>query len=294
MKNLLENRFFSFFVIFIVYAIALLEGVYLYQRLQMPFWMALLVCDVVSTFLVFIFSLAFSNASVYDPYWSVQPLVIVWLYGLTKGLDIFGILLTVVISFWALRLTANWAYTFKNLLHQDWRYTMLKEKTKKFYPFVNFFGIHLVPTLIVYACTLPAVFVIEKYIEIKAGSFVFLAISLLAVCLQGISDWQMHRFRKSEDSQKGNFIRLGFWKYSRHPNYLGEILMWWGIALAVFFADFSYWYLLGGAFFNTLLFVFISIPMAENHQRQRKEGFDEYKLETRMLFPIKKVNKGKK
>lgn len=295
MKNLLENRVFSFVVVFLVYAIAIVEGVFLYQRLQMPFWLALLVCDVVCTVVVFIFSLAFENASVYDPYWSVQPIVIVLLFLFIREVDIFGIILISAICFWGIRLTSNWAYTFKNLTHQDWRYTMLKEKTGPFYFFVNFFGIHLVPTLIVYGCTLPAVYVIYNYIRIKPISIVFIGLSFLAVILQGIADIQMHKFRKNQNSvtegseeKKSPFIRNGLWKYSRHPNYLGEILMWWGIGLSVFFADFNLWYLLAGAFLNTLLFLFISIPMADKHQKQRKPGFDEYKSQTRMLLPIKK------
>ena len=95
----------------------------------------------------------------------------------------------------------------------------------------------------------------------------------------------MHKFRKKKE---GNFIRNGLWKYSRHPNYLGEIMMWWGIGLSVVSVLPNYYFLLIGAFLNTLLFLFISIPMAEEHQRSRKEGFDQYKKETRMLLPIKK------
>lgn len=75
--------------------------------------------------------------------------------------------------------------------------------------------------------------------------------------------------------------------YSRHPNYLGEILMWWGIALPVVCAAPSAWFLVAGAVANTLLFFLVSIPMADGRQ-SRKEGFAEYKKQTRMLLPIRK------
>ena len=94
----------------------------------------------------------------------------------------------------------------------------------------------------------------------------------------------MHKFRKNRD---GTFIRRGLWKYSRHPNYLGEILMWWGIGLSVVCATPNAWYLLAGAIANTVLFLAVSIPLAEGRQSQ-KDGFAEYKKQTRMLLPIKK------
>ena len=94
----------------------------------------------------------------------------------------------------------------------------------------------------------------------------------------------MHRFRKN---RTGTFIRTGLWKYARHPNYLGEILMWWGVALAVISVYPSAWYLCAGAVANTILFLVVSIPMADNRQ-SKKEGFAEYKAATRMLLPVKK------
>lgn len=60
-------------------------------------------------------------------------------------------------------------------------------------------------------------------------------------------------------------------------------MMWWGIAAASVFAMPQNWYLLAGAFANTLLFSFVSIPMAENRQA-KKEGFDDYRKETRILI----------
>ena len=102
--------------------------------------------------------------------------------------------------------------------------------------------------------------------------------------MQGVADMQMHKYRKHRN---GAFIRVGLWKYSRHPNYLGEILMWWGIGLSVVRAMLRVWYLLAGAVANTVLFFAVSIPMADKRQ-SRKEGFEDYKKQTRMLLPIKK------
>ena len=230
MDKIKQSRKASFSIISIIYVLSAIVGIAIYKSLDLPWWLSLLVADVIATVVVFVFSVIFANASVYDPYWSVQPPIILAAFAFENGLNIFGILLLSAVTFWGIRLTANWAYTFSGLTHQDWRYTMLKEKTGVFYPIINFVGIHMVPTLVVYGCILPAVYAVKFGSEITAGGVAFLCVSLGAAVMQGVADIQMHKFRKNK---KSTFIRNGFWKYSRHPNYLGEILMWWGIGLAV-------------------------------------------------------------
>ena len=274
----------SFWIVGIVYVLAAVVGIVSYIYIPGPWQLRLLIADVAATVFTFVFSLIFKNASVYDPYWSVQPIVIVVAFATQATVSPLRIALIAAICLWGVRLTANWAYTFHGLHHQDWRYTMLCEKTGKFYLIINFVGIHMVPTLVVYGCTLPAVYAMLNDAPANAGCFLFLCLSAGAVVLQGTADFQMHRFRKAKT---GGFIRCGLWKYSRHPNYLGEILMWWGIGLSVVCAFPQRWYLCAGAVANTVLFLAVSIPMADNRQ-SRKPGFSEYKKQTRMLLPIKK------
>ncbi len=291
MDKIKQNRAISFVIIAVVYAIAIVGGIFIYKALinHLDLWLALLIADICATVITYIFSVIFSNASVYDPYWSVQPIVILTAFAVTRPMGIVQWLLLVAVWFWGVRLTANWAYVFQNLCHQDWRYTHYKEKTGKAYQLANFFGIHLVPTLIVYGCVLPAVFASQYSTETtaNAGSYIFFVVSIGAAVLQMTADIQMHKFRKSK---KGGLIRDGVWKYSRHPNYLGEILMWWGVGLAVLCVMPERWWLLAGALANTLMFLFISIPLAEGRQSQ-KPTWQEYKSQTRMLLPFPRFRK---
>ncbi|MBR4079183.1 MAG: DUF1295 domain-containing protein [Christensenellaceae bacterium] len=282
MEKIKQNRCAGFVIVGIVYVIAAIVGIALYKALNYDWWLNLLIADIVATAVTFAFSVIFGNASVYDPYWSVQPVVILWAF--CSNLHLPKLLMLIAVSFWGVRLTANWAYTFHGLMHQDWRYTMLRETTKKFYPVINFIGIHMVPTLIVYGCTVPAVYVMLHDAQANAGSILFFLLSVGAATMQGIADIQMHRHRRSKN---GGFIRTGLWKYSRHPNYLGEILMWWGIALSAVSVFPEMWYLCAGAVANTILFFAVSIPMADKRQ-SRKADFSDYKKQTRMLLPIKK------
>ncbi len=288
---LVKNRTASFVLVALVYVLSAFVGISVYNALSFSFFINLLIADVVATIVTFIFSLIFKNASVYDPYWSVQPLVILWALAFNAEMNLYNWLVIAVVSAWGIRLTANWAYTFLGLEYQDWRYTMLNEKTGKFYPFVNFIGIHLVPTLVVYFCVLPVVFTFKYESNVNFYSLIFLFLSICAIALQGVSDIQMHSYRKRRRLGLISeiFIRDGFWKYSRHPNYLGEILMWWGVGLSAVFAMGGRVHLLVGALMNTCLFLFVSIPLAEDKQ-SKKDGYYEYKNETHALFPIKKIH----
>ena len=284
MNKVRDNKALGILIITVIYIAASFLGIWLYFLLPFSFWLNLLIADVVSTIFVFSFSVVFRNASVYDPYWSVQPIVILvcfaWHYKLTSA----SILLLISIIFWGIRLTGNWAYVFGGLNHQDWRYTKLKEDNGKLYPLINFAGIHMVPTLIVYMCTLPAVYVVITELDANAGSYIGMAVCIGAATLQLVADTQMHKYRKSGEH---GLIRTGLWKYARHPNYLGEISMWWGVAIQAVSVMPDRWWLIAGAVLNTILFFTVSIPMADKRQ-SKKPGYAEYKKSTRSLLPIPK------
>ena len=284
-KNI--SRLPSFIIIGLIYILAVVVSIFVYQKLEFDLWLKILIADVLATVIVYIFSVIFSNSSVYDPYWSVQPIVILGALATQKQLNVPMILCLVCVFLWGIRLTLNWAYTFKGLYHQDWRYTGYEEKTGRLYQLINFTGIHLFPTIVVYLCTMPAVYVLAMESEFSLFCLIGFVISIGATVLQGVADYQMHKFRKNKT---GGFIRNGLWKYSRHPNYLGEILMWWGVAITAFFALPTMKnpiILFVGALVNNLMFIFVSVPLADGRQ-SKKEGFTEYKKATRKFLPIKK------
>ncbi len=276
-------------MIVFIYIIALVGGMFVYKYfMDLDFWLKLLIADIASTIIVFIFSILLKNASVYDPYWSVQPFVIVLAVMINYPINLPIILMFSVITLWAFRLTINWLYTFYNLNYEDWRYKLLKDKTKYFYPIINFIGIHMVPTLVVYLCTLPACYLIINNSSFNVFTILGFVISMLAILLEFFADMQMHRYKKNKKLNKVDsiFIRDGLWKYSRHPNYLGEILMWYGIAF-ISLSSINDYLFFTGAICNTFLFICVSIPMAEKKQ-SKKEVFCEYKNATRYLLPFKK------
>ncbi len=287
-----EHRLFGFAIIAIIYVLAVLVGLFVYAFLSdsVSIYGSIFLADVAATLFVYLAGVFVKNTSVYDPYWSVQPLVIVlFVWTIFDRWDLGVIMLLIALFYWGIRLTANWAYTFDSLATQDWRYDRLKAKTKQFYPFVSLFGINLMPTVIVFLCVWPAMIFLEKG-GWNAITVIGFFMSITAATLQLFSDIQMQRYRKS-DHDRSEIINVGLWKYSRHPNYLGEILMWWGVYVMMVSIYPQGWYYGIGALLNTLMFFFISIPMAEKRLATYKVNFETYKQETRMLLPFPKSNR---
>lgn len=282
------NRTIGFVLITLSYLTALVIALIVFKNAGRTIWMNLFLADLAGTFVIWVSSLLLNNASVYDPYWSIQPVVILPLLMLHVGkITTSSLLLCAVVVVWGARLTINWISTFKGLHEQDWRYDQIKQQTGQLYPLINLLGIQLMPTLIVYACIIPIVFVILQSPDFTPLILPGLMISVIGVSLETIADLQMQDFRRKNLS-KSAIIREGLWKYSRHPNYLGEILMWWGVYLVCLASSPSAWMLGLGALLNTALFLFISIPLAEKRLAKYKEGFSEYQKQTRMLLPFPK------
>lgn len=284
-----ESKFFGIFVIVLIYFLAGFLGIYVFQSLEdQNIFVRLFAADVAATILVWFFSVIFQNSSIYDPYWSVLPIVMFMLLIYHENsYKLETMLLFIPIALWAVRLTTNWALMFENLRNQDWRYDKYKEDFPKLWPLINFTGIQLMPTLIVFMAIIPGIVIItasRQGVGLSWNVFTILAmfVSILAPVIQLIADVQRYRFSKKN---YGKVCNIGLWKYSRHPNYFGEILMWWGIYLMLLSMNISFWWTGIGALLNNLLFLFISIPLMEKRQLKNKPEYSDYVRKTGKLIP---------
>ena len=291
--KLKSSRQCSFIIITLIYLAATLLGIWVFAALKdSHFLLRLFAADFAATVFVWLWGVIFSNSSVYDPYWSVAPPLMLSGYAIYCGASSWPVVLMLIaVWYWAIRLTGNWAYTFPDLNKQDWRYDMYKEKFPRLWHVVNFTGINLMPTIVVFLAMIPGFLLIEQTalsaVQSDLWTWSGFIVCIGAATLQLVSDTQAHRFRKAH---RGEVCTVGLWSRSRHPNYLGEILMWWGVYMMYLTvgAGFQSWseILLPaiGALANTCLFVFISIPMMEKRQIANKPGYAAYRKNVRMLI----------
>ncbi len=250
--------------------------------------LTVLAADTAATLAIFAFSMALSNSSVYDPYWSVAPPVVAlyWMQVLptSGGPSLRHALVLWLVIAWAIRLTYNWACGWPGLHHEDWRYRDLRANTRLPYWFVSLGAIHYFPTLQVFLGCLPL------YAALALGKEPFGALDWLALVVTGgaiavetIADEQLRSFNRSKEP--GQICARGLWAYSRHPNYLGELGFWWGLWLFGLAAHPAWAWTVIGPVAMTCMFVFASIPMLEERSLARRPGYAEHTQRVPKLVP---------
>lgn len=286
------NKSKSTIIVFIWYLIAAIAAFVLFQFV-LPHTTHILyksfLANVLATVVIFIGSSIYKNSSVYDPYWSVVPPIILMYWNNLEYSNIISFknnILLLVVLFWAVRLTLNWHYGWKGLQDEDWRYTELRKQHGKWFPLVNFFGIHLFPTLLVFIALIPCYYTISAYhINIIPLYILGVLISIVGILFELYADIQSKKFRALHTSD--DFITTGLWKYSRHPNYFGEILFWFGLYVIMLSCDLSHWYYGIGFLLMFGLFYFISIPLMEKRNLSKRKNYHEYINAVSKLFPWK-------
>jgi steroid 5-alpha reductase family enzyme len=300
MQIRVKSRASSFLFILAIYAFAFFIGLlvfYLFNNMlgstNFHVLVSFFLADFAATLIVWSFGLLFANSSVYDPYWSVAPVVILVFWMMPRGISftITDILFLVAVVVWAVRLTLNWAIRWKGLDHQDWRYVMLKEKTPHLWFLTNLVGINVMPTIIVFLALIPAYFGIGPKGALNNLTVLGFAMCAVAVLIQAIADKQMDFFRENK-SFKNQCIDRGLWRYSRHPNYFGEVLFWWGIWLMQMGVTPQKWATVIGPVVMTLLFLFVSIPMMERYILLSKTSYNSYQKQVSMFLPWFRTKSG--
>ncbi len=283
MLNLVKTKKGSLTLVFIYYVISFYLAYIFTKTIDLNGWSLLLVWHITATIIIFLFSKIHNNSSIYDPFWHVAPIPIVFYIASHSSLSIFHQSLVLsAFLFWALRLTYNWFLNWTNLDHEDFRYIDLKNNNRLL-AFVNdLFGIHLIPTLIVNASLYP-IFIALTSDNLNNLVYVGFILIILAVVVQYIADSQMRDFRKDQNNL-GKTMKYGLWKYSRHPNYLGEVSFWFGLYIfAVASGSTSIW-LLACPMVMLALFVFISCPMMDNRSLMKRSDYKEYMDKTPQLI----------
>jgi steroid 5-alpha reductase family enzyme len=245
--------------------------------------------DVAATFVVFGFSFAFGNSSFYDPYWSVAPPAIglAFAFAAEPGAAVPArqALVLALIALWALRLTWNWARGWSGLAHEDWRYVDMRQWSGGLYWFVSLFAIHLFPTFIVFLGCLalwPALG--EGARPLGVLDALGAALAFGGTALEFVADNQLRRFRLASPPP-GSTLESGLWGLSRHPNYLGEILFWLGLASFGLAAGGFRWWAWLGALAMLAMFLFVSLPMIEKRMLARRPGYAERQRRVSLLIP---------
>lgn len=233
----------------------------------------------------FAFAAGFKTDKVTDLSYSLSFLVLtVVLLILERGFRPVQILAAAVTALWAVRLGSYLLVRIIDMGKDD-RFDEMRDNPLKFARF------WLLQAISVWLISFPVIFILSLESTVLTWlSIVGAAVWLTGFVIEAAADAQKYRY-KSNPENKGGFISRGLWRYSRHPNYFGEILCWWGIFLIVApsLSGIAWLAVLGPAAITALLLFVSGIPMLEK-KHDKKYGDDpayrNYKEATSLVIPL--------
>jgi steroid 5-alpha reductase family enzyme len=249
----------------------------------------------------FIFGIITRDNSWVDRLWSTLPVVFVWYYAYRGGFTPVLCIITALVTFWGARLTFNFARKGGYTGEEDYRWSFLRGKITN--PFLwQIFSLFFISA---YQIGMFLLFTWPVYSLVKTGYaasalfYVFAAAAFVCVCIEIAADqmqWNFHAAKRAEKEGKSipekyvkdvknGFYSQGLFRFSRHPNYFGELGFWCAVWLMAFvlIGDFVV-----SGFFGPVMLIILFIPSAiltENITGSKYPNYKDYKKVTSQIIP---------
>lgn len=234
------------------------------------------------------------NVNVVDVGWGLGFVLVAWLTWIFSrvfhretvpefGSMAYSSLLLGMVSLWGLRLSGYLAWRSWGKA-EDYRYAAMREHWGNRFQLRSLFTVFSLQAVLIWFISLS----LQMGIPGSSSSGVVLAIGVLMWAIgwlfEAVGDWQLLRF-KADMKNKGKVMNRGLWRWTRHPNYFGDFLVWWGIYLVAAQPDSWWWTISGPALMSFLLLRVSGVSLLESSLKDRLEGYREYVQGTSSFFP---------
>ena len=194
------------------------------------------------------------------------------------------ILLAVMVGLWGLRLGGYLAK--RNIGHgEDWRYKAMRKKKGARFGLISLVTVFGLQGVLMWIVSLPVMFGNSDATP-GVGPLAVIGVMVWAVGLsfEAIGDWQLVQFKK-DPNNAGKVMQTGLWSLTRHPNYFGDALLWWGIGIVGAETGSGVIGFIGPVVMTVLLLRVSGVPMLERSLMKRREGYAEYAARTSSFIP---------
>jgi len=205
--------------------------------------------------------------------------------GVCVNFNLKTLLVWLLVSFWGFRLAWHIFNRFIRKKQEDKRYLNWRQDWGKNWLFWSWAKVFLTQGFFLFLVALPIIFLSQQTTnDLTLVNLIGLLLWIFGISFETIADKQLKTFlSKPKQAGQGRIMKTGLWKFSRHPNYFGEAVIWWGMWL-ITFGDY-FWLTIIGPITITLLLRFVSgVPLAEAGFKDDKE-FQEYAKKTPAMFP---------
>ncbi len=231
----------------------------------------------------YVIGLAKRRNDVADIAWGLGFPIVGWVAFLTSGFSKVSLMTNILVTIWGLRL-ARHIYLRNRKRGEDSRYLAWRKEWNNFY-IRSYLQIYIFQGLLMLIISSPVVLINTA----RPDSLGLMGAAGVMVWMAGfgfevVGDQQLANFI-SKEKNKGKIMQDGLWRYSRHPNYFGEVVLWWGIFLMAVGQTRGWTTIIGPATITYLILFVSGIPMLEKKYAGR-EDFEEYKRKTSAFVPI--------
>jgi steroid 5-alpha reductase family enzyme len=230
------------------------------------------------------FSLRLRDSSIVDIFWGPGFVLIAWLSLLCSQLSPRALLLTLMVSAWGLRLAGyiawrNWGKP------EDYRYEAMRKRHGRNFPVVSLFTVFGLQGVLMWIISLPIPVGIATPRTWGVTATAGLILWLIGLLFEALGDCQLARF-KADPANRGQVMNRGLWRYTRHPNYFGDFVVWWGFYLVAVEPGSWWWTIVGPLLMSVLLIRVSGVRLLESSLRGRLSGYAEYVQNTSAFFPL--------
>lgn len=235
---------------------------------------------------VWLLSLIKKDASIVDTFWGLGFVLIAAVCcGIGEGYEMRRILITALTAIWGLRL-AGYIFFRNKGRGEDFRYKAMRARHGKRFPLVSLYSVFAVQGLLMWVISLPLQIGETSRLPARltwldwAGATIW----LIGFGFESIGDLQLARF-KTDPKNKGEVMDRGLWRFTRHPNYFGDALLWWGLFLIALGTPPGAWTLISPLIMTALLMKVSGVALLEKTLMKTKPEYRDYAERTNAFFP---------
>ncbi|MEI7560027.1 MAG: DUF1295 domain-containing protein [Actinomycetes bacterium] len=229
-------------------------------------------------------SLAIQDSSIVDIWWGAGFVVLGWTAAVLTGVhDLPQTAALAMVTIWGLRLTIHLGR--RNIgKGEDPRYVAMRAKAGDAWPIRSLFVVFWLQGLIMWIVALPMLAAVAYDADFTPWLVVLGVLAWAkGLFFETVGDWQLEKF-KADPSTKGQVMDRGLWKYTRHPNYYGDSLVWWGLGLVGCSVG-AWWALVGPALITFMLVRVSGKALLEKGMKKTRPGYAEYVARTSGFIP---------
>jgi steroid 5-alpha reductase family enzyme len=232
--------------------------------------------------ILWLISLVVKDASIIDIFWGLGFVILAWTYRvILQNNSGRSLIICILVTIWGVRLALYLAN--RNLgKGEDYRYQAWRKEYGGNFWWVSYFRVFLLQGLLLWliGATLLVAQTANEWTSLDYVGVFFWTIGLI---FESVGDYQLAQFKKNPDN-KGKVLDSGLWRYTRHPNYFGDAVLWWG--LFCFAASAGAWWTI----FSTVLMTFSlmkvsGVALLEKTLVETKPQYKDYVKRTSAFFP---------